>query len=415
MPTTHTPLEAPPGERATGDAGRQRLPLIVWMLGLVTFVMGTTEMIVAGLLPQVASSLSVSIAQAGLLITVYALGMVIGTPIMSIATLRLPRKATLIMVLLLFAVAHVIAASTDVFAVVLLARFVAAIATGTFWAIGAVVAAAAAGAEAGAKAMGIMVGGVTLATVLGVPIGTAAGQIMGWQGPFWALAILATACAVLLWKVVPGGKAEESSGILRAEFDRLRNTRLWVIYVATGLIQAAFLGVYSYITPQLTERAGLAEALVPVIMIAYGVGALAGTTIGGRFGDRRPYTVIGAALAGLILTMTALLLWGGNPITAAVFFTLMGLFGFATAPILVSEALRAAGPDGVLPIAMSNSFFNIGIALGSGLGGVAIASSLAEQGVPALGLAFTIAAAIPCIGLGLTAKKALRAPRQPLR
>jgi DHA1 family inner membrane transport protein len=385
------------------------------MLGLVTFVMGTTEMIVAGLLPQVASSLSVSIAQAGLLITVYALGMVIGTPIMSIATLRLPRKATLIMVLLLFAVAHVVAASTDVFALVLMARFVAAIATGTFWAIGAVVAAAAAGAEAGAKAMGIMVGGVTLATVLGVPIGTAAGQIMGWQGPFWALAILATACAVLLWKVVPGGKADKSSGILRAEFDRLRNTRLWVIYVATGLIQAAFLGVYSYIAPQLTERAGLAEALVPVIMIAYGVGALAGTTVGGRFGDRRPYTVIGAALAGLILTMTALLLWGGNPITAGVFFTLMGLFGFATAPILVSEALRAAGPDGVLPIAMSNSFFNIGIALGSGLGGVAIASSLAEQGVPALGLAFTIAAAIPCIGLALTAKKALRAPRQPLR
>jgi DHA1 family inner membrane transport protein len=296
-----------------------------------------------------------------------------------------------------------------VFAVVLVARFVAAIATGTFWAIGAVVAANAAGAEAGAKAMGIMVGGVTLATVLGVPIGAAAGQFLGWQGPFWALAILAAACAVLMWKVLPGTKATDEKANLRAELGRLRNTRLWVIYVATALIQAAFLGVYSYIAPQLTERAGLAEALVPLIMIAYGIGALAGTTIGGRFGDRRPYTVIGAAVAGLIITMTALLLWGGNPIIAIVFFTLMGLFGFATAPILVSEALRAAGPDGVLPIALSNSFFNIGIALGSGLGGVAIASSLAEQGVPALGLAFTIAAAVPCTGLGLTAKKALRA------
>jgi len=415
MPTTLTPLDVSTGEDTADDAGRQRLPLIVWMLGVVTFVMGTTEMIVAGLLPQVASSLDVTIAQAGLLITVFALGMVVGTPIMSIATLRLPRKATLIMALLLFAVAHVVAASTDVFAVVLVARFVAAVATGTFWAIGAVVAAAAAGAEAGAKAMGIMVGGVTLATVIGVPIGTAAGQFLGWQGPFWALAVLAAACAVLLWKVLPGGIVADGGANLRAEFRRLRNTRLWSVYAATALIQAAFLGVYSYIAPQLTERAGLAAAIVPLVMIAYGVGALTGTTIGGRFGDRHPYTVIGAAVAGLIVTMTVLLLWGGSAPVAIVFFTLMGMFGFAANPILVSEALRAAGPDGVLPIALSNSFFNIGVALGSALGGVAIATTLAEQGVPALGLALTVAAAVPCIGLGLTAKKALRAQRQSLK
>ncbi|WP_311214740.1 MULTISPECIES: MFS transporter [unclassified Arthrobacter] len=409
MPTIHAPIDVATGEITADDASRKRLPFIVWMLGVVTFVMGTTEMIIAGLLSQVASSLNVTIAQAGLLISVYALGMVIGTPIMSIATLRLPRKATLIMALLLFAVAHVVAASTEDFAVVLIARFVAAIATGTFWAIGAVVAAAAAGPEAGAKAMGIMVGGVTLATVLGVPIGTAAGQLFGWQGPFWGLAVLAAGCAALVWKVLPGSKVTDGKANLRAEFRRVRNTRLWVIYIATALIQAAFLGVYSYIAPQLTERAGMAEAIVPLVMIAYGVGALAGTTVGGRFGDRRPYSVVGTAVAGLIVTMAVLLLWGSDPIIAVLFFTLMGLFGFATAPVLVSEALQTAGPDGVLPIALSNSFFNIGIAVGSGLGGVAIASSLAEQGVPAIGLILTIAAAVPCIGLGLTAKKAKRA------
>ncbi|WP_285241609.1 MFS transporter [Pseudarthrobacter sp. MEB009] len=414
MSTTHTLSETAAGAAIISPPGRQRLPLIVWMLGVVTFVMGTTEMIVAGLLPQVASSLEVTIAQAGLLITVFALGMVIGTPVMAIATLRLPRRATLIMALVLFAVAHVAAASTDVFAVVLVARFAAAVATGTFWAIGAVVAAAAAGPGAGAKAMGIMVGGVTLATVLGVPIGTAAGQFLGWQGPFWGLAFLATACAALLWKVLPGNKTSEGETNLRAEFSRLRNARLWSVYVATALIQAAFLGVYSYIAPQLTERAELAEAVVPLIMIAYGVGALTGTTIGGRFGDRRPYTVIGAAVAGLLITMTVLLLWGGNAPVAIVFFTLMGMFGFAANPTLVSEALRAAGPDGVLPIALSNSFFNIGVAVGSGLGGVAIASSLAEQGVPAVGLALTIAAAVPCIGLGLTAKKTQRPRRHTM-
>ncbi|KZX21686.1 MFS transporter [Rathayibacter tanaceti] len=406
MPTTQKLPPVAADQNGVHTPERQRLPMVVWMLGVVAFVMGTTELIVAGLLPQVAASLDVSIAQAGLLITVFALGMVIGTPVMAVATLRLPRKATLIAALLLFAVAHVVAASTDVFAVVLVARFVAAIATGTFWAIGAVVAAAAAGPEAGAKAMGIMVGGVTLATVLGVPIGTAAGQVLGWQGPFWVLAILAAGCAVLLWKVLPRAENAEPGANLRAEFRRLRSARLWTIYAATALIQASFIGVYSYIAPQLTERAGIAQAIVPIIMIAYGIGALAGTTLGGRFGDRHPYTVIGVTVSGLIVTMAVLLVGGGNPAIATVFFTLMGLFGFAGTPILVSEALRTAGPDGVLPIALSNSFFNVGIAIGSGLGGVALASSFAEQGVPGIGLILAAAAAVPCIVLALTAKKA---------
>lgn len=216
MPTNQTESKESTGLASTPATGRQRLPLIVWMLGVVTFVMGTTEMIVAGLLPEVAGALDVSIAQAGLMITIYALGMVIGTPIMAVLTLRLPRKATLIIALLVFAIAHVVAASTDSFTVLLVSRFIAAIATGTFWAIGAVVAANAAGEEAGAKAMGIMVGGVTLATVIGVPLGTATGQLLGWQGPFWALAVLSAGCAALLWKVLPSSPMEKTSANVRA-------------------------------------------------------------------------------------------------------------------------------------------------------------------------------------------------------
>ncbi|WP_442576367.1 MFS transporter [Microbacterium sp. F51-2R] len=385
---------------------RERLPLVVWMLGLVTFVMGTTEMIVAGLLPSVAASLDVTLPQAGLLITVYALGMVVGTPIMAVLTLRLPRKATLILALVLFAVAHIVAAATDSFAIVLIARFAAALATGTFWAIGAVVAAAAAGAAAGARAMGVMVGGVTLATVLGVPIGTAFGQFLGWQGPFWILAVLALACAALMWRALPGGMAASGANDdLSTELRRLRSGRLWTIYALTALVQAAFLGVYSFISPQLTGRAGLEDAAVPLVMIAYGIGALTGTTLGGRLGDRRPYTVITSSVIGLALVMLVLFVWGDILPVAVMSFTLMGLFGFAANPIFVSEALRTAGPDGVLPVALSNSFFNVGIAVGSALCGYALATPLAEQGVPLAGFVLTIAAALPAGILASTAGK----------
>lgn len=400
MPTSLSdPVSAP---TAPPTPARTRLPLLVWMLGAVTFVMGTTELIVAGLLPQVASSLQVSVAQAGLLITVFALGMVIGTPLMSIATLRLPRRATLICALLLFALAHVVAASTDSFAVLLVTRVLAAVATGTFWAIGAVVAADAAGPEAGARAMGIMVGGVTLATVLGVPLGTAAGQALGWRGPFWVLSVLAMLCAALMWRVLPAGGRADGAADLRAELGRLRNGRLWTVYAATALVQASFVGVYSYIAPLLTERAGLAAAVVPLVMIAYGVGALLGTALGGRFGDRHAYGVLGLAVAGLVVVMAALLVWGASGAAAVVLLTLMALLGFATNPVLVSEVLRSAGSEGILPMALSNSSFNVGIALGSALGGAALGSGLAERGVPLVGLALALAAAIPCAVLVVT-------------
>lgn len=381
------------------------VPPVVWLLGAVAFIMGTTEMVVAGLLPQTAAATHVTLGQAGLLITAFAVGMMVGAPAMALATLRLPRKATLVAALVVFAVAHVVCASTSDFAVLLVARFAAAVATGTFWAIGAVVAAAAAGPAAGARVMGIMVGGVTLANIIGVPVGTAAGQVMGWQGPFWALAVLAAAAAVVLALRLPTDRGERGVGLVRQEFRRLRNGRLWVIYVAIGLYQAAFVAVYSYVAPLLTERAGLPEVVVPLVMLGYGVGALAGTTVAGRFGDRRPFLLLIPGTILLALTIVAMLLWGGSAPVAITLFVLLGFFGLLGNPVLIAQTVKVAGTEGALPMALTTSWFNVGIAAGSWAGGIALVSPLSVSGPPIVGLVVAVAALVPICALALLPRR----------
>ncbi|MGH3158614.1 MAG: MFS transporter, partial [Streptosporangiaceae bacterium] len=188
---------------ATGRAGR--MPPVVYVLGAVIFLMGTTEFIVAGLLPQISSGRHVSVARTGLLITAFAVGMIIGAPAMSMATLRMPRRFALALALAVFAAGHAVAALSSSFWLLLGARFVTALAVGAFWAVGAAVATSAAGPLARARAMGVMVGGLTLANVIGVPLGTAVGEALGWRGPFWILAGLAVVAMPLIVRQVPAG------------------------------------------------------------------------------------------------------------------------------------------------------------------------------------------------------------------
>src|SRR4051812_11485523 len=175
-----------------------RLPFVVYVLAFGTFLMGTTEFVVAGLLPAIAGDLGVSVAQAGLMITVFAVGMVVGAPLTAMLTLRLSRRLTLTLALVVFAAGHVIVAVESSFALLLAARFVTALATGAFWAVGNVVATRAAGPGASSRALGVVGSGAAVATVVGVPLGALAGQLVGWRGPFWALAVLAAASIALI-------------------------------------------------------------------------------------------------------------------------------------------------------------------------------------------------------------------------
>ncbi len=279
--------------------GQPVSPTALCRVGLAvgTFLMGSTEFVVAGLLPEVADDLDVSVSRAGLLITAFAAGMIIGPPVMAIATLRLPRRSTLVLALVVFALGHVVAALSSDFTVLLASRVITTLATGAFWCVATVVAASAAGPTATSRALGLLMGGLTVANVFGVPLGSWLGQVSDWRGPIWVLAALSACAASVVARFVPDEPRQQPPSV-RAEFAALRQRRVWLVLGFIALLMGGVLATYSYISPLLTERAGVPAGSVPLVLAAYGVGAVLGTAAGGRVGDDRPLATM-IASAGL--------------------------------------------------------------------------------------------------------------------
>ncbi|WP_328876907.1 MFS transporter [Streptomyces sp. NBC_00299] len=383
------------------ERARDRLPFVVWVLAAGTFLMGTTEFVIAGLLPEMAVDLNVSVSHAGLLITAFAVGMIVGGPAMAMATLRLPQRHTLVGALAVFALGHVVAALSSSFTVVLTARVVTALATGAFWAVGFVIATIAAVPASATRAVGVMMGGLTLANVVGVPIGSFVGQYTGWRGPFWALAVLAALAAVFVGRFIP--RIERRTEVsVRAEARALRQGRLWLALGAAVLIMGGVLATYTYITPLLTDRAGIPAGAVPLVLIAFGVGALGGTAIGGRLGDRRPMTTTITAAAATALILLALIPASNSPVAAIALVFGMALTGFTVNPVVTSLAVRFAGDAPTLTSALTTSAYNTGIAAGSALAAQALDSSLGLTGPALTGAVLAALTLLPLIALALS-------------
>ncbi|MFE6157812.1 MFS transporter, partial [Streptomyces sp. NPDC056486] len=378
-----------------------KLPFVVWVLAAGTFLMGTTEFVIAGLLPELAGDLGVSVSHAGLLITAFAVGMIVGGPTMAMATLRMPQRRTLVLALAVFALGHVVAALSSSFTIVLVARVITALATGAFWAVGFVIATAAAGPENSTRAVGVMMGGLTLANVVGVPIGSYVGQFTGWRGPFWALAVLAALAAVFVGRFIP--RVEQRAAVsVRAEVRALRQGRLWLALTAAVLIMGGVMATYTYITPLLTGRAGIAEGAVPLVLIAFGIGALGGTAIGGRLGDRRPMATTSTAAVATAVALFLLIPLSNGPVTAIAMVFLMALTGFTVNPVVTSLAVRFAGDAPILTSALTTSAYNTGIAAGSALAGQALDSSLGLTGPALVGAVSATLTLLPLIALALS-------------
>ncbi len=393
------PAASSAGPAAGGWTPAPPLPLVVYVLAAGTFLMLTTEFVVAGLLPEIAGDLQVTVAQAGLLITVFAVGMIVGSPTMALLTRRMPGRTTLLLALAVFAAGHVVVAVASSFPLLLGARFVTAWATGAFWSVASVVATRAAGPGAPSRALGLVGAGAMLANVVGVPLGAFAGQLSGWRGPFWALAVLSLAAVPLVARHVPRAEEDRRPVSLRSELGALRSGPLWLVLAACATTTGGVLSAYSYVSPLLTDRAGIAAGWVPLVLVGFGVGSLVGTVVGGRLGDVHPHATTTAVAASTAVVLLAICLLSAHPVPTVLLVVLLGLIGLSANPVLSSLAVRFAGVAPTLGVAMSVAAYNLGTAVGSWSAGHALESGLGASGPAVVGTGIAVLTLVPALAI----------------
>ncbi|MFC5829171.1 Cmx/CmrA family chloramphenicol efflux MFS transporter [Nonomuraea insulae] len=369
------------------------MPLAVYILGLAIFAQGTSELMLAGLLPEMAADLGVSVPDAGLLISAFAMGMLVGAPVLAVVTLRRPRRTVLLSFMAIFALTHVAGALTSSYAVLFATRVAGAFVYAGFWAVAASTAIGLVPANARAKAMSLLAGGLTVATVIGLSTGTLIGQHLGWRAAFWAVAALSVLAGIGVLATIPGGRPETGgTPSVSAELRAMARPGLWLAYGTTALTTGALLASFSYLSALLVDTTGLDSAWVPAVLALYGVGSLIGITIGGRVADARPFPLLFAGVIGLILTSVALAVSASVAVLAIPLIFLLGAFGFGTNPALSARPFALAKDAPTLAAAGNVSAFNVGITVGPWFGGLAIGAGLGYASVAWIGAAIGVAA-----------------------
>lgn len=392
--TDLTPAE----ETATSTV---RLALLALTMG--GFGIGLTEFVIAGLLPEVARSFSVSEARAGGLVSGYALAVAIGAVVLTAAVTRLDRKTVLIGLLVLFVAGNLINAIAPTYAVMLLGRVVAALCHGAFFGIGSVTAANLVPPGRRAAAVATMFAGLTTANVLGVPLGTLIGQQLGWRATFWVITgigLIALAGVALL---VPSTPADPDARIGR-EVAAFRAPQVWASLAITTLGFGGMFGAFTYIAYTVTEVSGFSAGAVSWLLVLFGIGLFAGNQVGGRAADRNLQRTLALALAALTVVMVLFALSAHSRPATIVLIAAMGLAGFATVPALQLRIMVFAPTAPTLAAGANIGAFNLGNAIGAWLGGLTISAGLGYTSPLWVGAAMVAAGLIVCV----TADRAAR-------
>ncbi|WP_037319753.1 Cmx/CmrA family chloramphenicol efflux MFS transporter [Amycolatopsis orientalis] len=388
------------------------MPLAVCVLGLSVFALGTSEFMITGLLPGMAADLGVGIPEAGLLISAFAIGMVVGAPLLAIATLRVPRRATLMGLLVIFGLSHVVGALGTGYALLFATRVVSAVACAGFWAVAAATAVALVPVERRGRALAILVGGLTVANIAGVPAGTFLGQHAGWRAAFWAVTALTVIALIGVFALVPETQKGEEKPDVAAELRLYRGGRFWLALGVIALAQAMIFATFSYLAPLLTEISGLPESWVPGVLSLFGLGALLGITVGGRLADARPFATLYGGLALALLALVLLAVSGPETPLAIFAVFLFGVAGFGVNPALNVRAFAVAGTAPTLVGASTTAAFNVGNTVGPWLGGESIDAGLGYPSVAWVSAGLGVAT---ILALTLAAGVQRTDDRRPLR
>ncbi|MFD6359809.1 Cmx/CmrA family chloramphenicol efflux MFS transporter [Streptomyces roseolus] len=338
------------------------LPFPLYLLALAVFAMGTSEFMLAGLLPDLARDLGVSVGAAGALTSAFAVGMVVGAPLMAVLTRGRSARGGLLGFVLVFLAAHLLGAVTDSFAVLLLSRVAAALANAGFLALALTTATAMVPADRKARALAVLLGGTTVATVAGVPGGALLGAAAGWRAAFWAVAALCVPAAFgILWGV-PGGRGERRS--LRAEFGVLRSPRLLRVLVPAALVNAATFGAFTFLAPVVTGPAGLGAAWVSVALVLFGAGSFAGVTAAGRLADRHAARVLAVGGPLFLAGWVGLAALAEHPAALLGLLLVQGALAFALGGTLIARILYEAAGAPALAGAYATAALNVGAVAG---------------------------------------------------
>jgi DHA1 family inner membrane transport protein len=385
-------------------ASRDRTLLrAVLALGVGGFSIGTGEFVIMGLLPEVARDLDVTIPQAGHVISAYALGVVIGAPALAVLAAGWGRRALLIALMAAYAVANFGSALAPGYLSLNLLRFLSGLPHGTYFGVAALVAASLAPPGRRAAAVGMVMLGLTGATLAGVPIASALGQHFGWRAAFVFVGVIALLAALLLRVGVPHVPAQRGAGPMR-ELQALRNPHVWLTLGIGAIGFGGMFAVFSYIKPTLTEVAGLPLARVPWMLALLGTGMVAGNLVGARLADRSLMRTIGGLLVWSALVLAGFVFAAHHVATAALGIFLVGTV-VAIGPALQIRLMDVAGEAQTLAAALNHSAFNLANALGAWLGGIAISAGLGWTSTGWVGALLALA------GLGVFAL-AVRAERR---
>jgi predicted MFS family arabinose efflux permease len=378
------------------------------------FAMVTSEFVVAGLMPQMAAGLGATIPQIGYLITAFAAAMALGGPLLTVALLRVPPKRALLLLFAVFLAGNVLAATAPDYGVMLAARVITGVASQAFFGVAVSLATRLARPDLRGRAVAVVLNGLMLGTLLGMPMATVVGGAWGWRSAFWVIAALGVVAAAATAVGVPAAEGTEGAGAgagggLRGQGRVFTSPRLWLTLSTSTFVIGATFSAFSYVNPILTEVTGFAAGTVPLLLVAYGAATVAGNTVVGRLADRYALPVLVAGLLLNLVFLTGFALFAHVPVPAVAFLLGIGLVGVTMNPAMVTRVQRA-GDTGPLVNTVHSSFITLGVIVGSWAGGLAI-GAFGLRGPLWLG------AALAVVGLATLlpdlARRATRPARSP--
>ena len=396
-----TPVALKPARSSPGQSSSGSIPQVLaeFALAVGGFGIGTGEFGIMGLLPDVAGDIGVSIPVAGHVISAYALGVVVGAPVIAVLAAKLSRRTLLLALMTVFVAGNVASALAPDYGWLVVLRFLTGLPHGAYFGVASLVAAKMAQPNQRARAVGRVMLGLAIATLLGVPLATSLGQTLGWRAAFIAVGAIGALAILLIWRFVPADAADADASPFR-ELGALRRLQVWLTLGIGAVGSGGMFAVFSYITPTLVNVAGIRESLVPFVLCVFGTGMIIGNVAGSRLADRALLPTIGGLLVWNATVLGLLVFTAGHAWLAVTNVLLIGT-GFAVVPGLQTRLMDVAADAQTLAAALNHSAFNIANALGAWTGGLTIAAGYGWTSTGWVGTLFALG------GLGVFATSLL--------